>query len=88
MGKFEERAGFLLALITSILFCGAAFGVAQTQINHNKQAINTYAADHDILLQVQSDVRWMRARMARDDRLGLSPRFGPVPGNNPPKGTE
>ena len=88
MGKLEERAGVIFSLITSLLFVGAAFGVAQTQINHNAEAIQTYEEDHDRLIAIEQDVRWIRNRMARDERLGLSPRFGPVPGNNPPKGTE
>ena len=83
MGSFEERAGLILSIITSILFAGAAFGVAQTQINHNREAIKTYEEDHDRLIAIEQDVRWIRNRMARDERLGLSPRFGPVMGNNP-----
>ena len=83
MGKFEERAGIIFTLITSLLFVGAAFGVAQTQISHNKEAILSYEEDHDRIIAIEQDVRWMRNRMARDERLGLSPRFGPVDGNNP-----
>ena len=66
---FEARAGLMFTLITSVLFCGAAFGVAQTQITHNKQAIATYAEDHDILLQLRADISWMRTRMAAEDRI-------------------
>jgi len=66
---FEARAGLLFTAITSVLFCGAAFGVAQTQITHNKQAIATYAEDHDILLQLRADISWIRSRMAAEDRI-------------------
>jgi hypothetical protein len=83
MGHIEERAGIILSIVTSLVFIGAAFGVAQTQINHNRDAIKSYEEDHDRLIAIEQDVRWIRNRMARDERLGLSPRFGPVPGNNP-----
>tara|TARA_Y100000593_G_scaffold94821_1_gene196401 strand:- start:218 stop:484 length:267 start_codon:yes stop_codon:yes gene_type:complete len=87
MGKIEDRAGVIFSIITTLVFCGAAFGVAQSQINHNRSAIEEYKQDHDILLNVQADVRWMRSRMARDDRLGVGVRFGPIQGNNPSQGT-
>ena len=80
MGKLEERAGLILSIVTTVLFCGAAFGVAQTQISHNREAIKTYEEDHDILLGVQADVKWIRDRLARDERLGLSGKFYQPPG--------
>jgi hypothetical protein len=60
MGKIEERAGIILSIITSLLFVGAAFGVAQTQINHNKEAIRVYDEDHDRLITIEQDVHWIR----------------------------
>ena len=86
MGQIEERAGLILSIITSILFCGAAFGIAQSQITHNTDTIKELEADRRVIWEVKKDVEWIRSRMSRDERLGLSPRFGPVPGNNPPKG--
>lgn len=61
MGKIEERAGIILSIVTSLIFIGAAFGVAQTQINHNKEAIRAYDEDHDRLITIEQDVRWIRA---------------------------
>ena len=60
MSKLEERAGIILSIITNLIFIGAAFGVAQTQINHNKDAIRTYEEDHDRLITIEQDVRWIR----------------------------
>ena len=60
MGRIEERAGLIFSIITSLIFIGAAFGVAQTQINHNKEAIRTYEEDHDRLITIEQDVRWIR----------------------------
>jgi len=64
---FHENAGLIFSIITSIVFCSAAFGVAQNQINHNKEAINEWKEDHDILVNVQNDVRWIRAAIQRMD---------------------
>ena len=86
MRALEERAGLLFSIITTLVFCAASFGVAQSQISHNAEAIDKWENDRDILLRLEADVSWIRARMARDDRLGLGPRFGPQPGNNPSAG--
>ena len=64
---FHENAGLIFSIITSIVFCSAAFGVAQNQINHNKEAINEWKEDHDILVGVQNDVQWIRAAIQRMD---------------------
>ena len=64
---FHENAGLIFSIITSIVFCSAAFGVAQNQISHNKEAISEWKEDHDILVGVQSDVRWIRATIERMD---------------------
>ena len=45
MNRLEEKAGLIFSMITSLLFCGAAFGVAQTQINHNKEALRQVEED-------------------------------------------
>ena len=68
MGQLEERAGLILSIVTSILFCGAAFGVAQTQINHNRESIKTYEEDHDRLIAIERDVRYIRAALEKMDR--------------------
>tara|TARA_R110000824_G_scaffold310382_1_gene497683 strand:+ start:59 stop:274 length:216 start_codon:yes stop_codon:yes gene_type:complete len=62
-----ENAGLIFSIITCIVFCSAAFGVAQNQINHNREAINEFQDDHDILIEVQSDVRWIRSTIKRMD---------------------
>lgn len=62
-----DNAGLIFSIITCIVFCSAAFGVAQNQINHNREAINEFQDDHDILIEVQSDVRWIRATIKRMD---------------------
>lgn len=65
---FHENAGLIFSIITSILFFGAAFGVAQTQISHNREAIKTYEEDHDRLIAIEQDVRWIRNRLVGDER--------------------
>ena len=66
MGKLEERAGLIFSIVTSLIFIGAAFGVAQTQISHNKEAIRTYEEDHDRLIAIENDVRWIRNPLAKE----------------------
>ena len=66
MGKLEERAGLIFSIVTSLIFIGAAFGVAQTQISHNKEAIRTYEEDHDRLIAIENDVRWIRNQLAKE----------------------
>ena len=64
---FHENAGLIFSIITCIAFCSAAFGVAQNQISHNKDSIGELQDDHDILIEVQADVRWIRATIKRMD---------------------
>ena len=76
MARFvEENAALVFSIITSIVFCSAAFGVAQQQISENKSRIAEWQEDHDLLLGVAADVKWIRDRLARDERLGLSGKF-------------
>ena len=65
MGKLEERAGLIFSIVPSLIFIGAAFGVAQTQISHNKEAIRTYEEDHDRLIAIENVVRWIRNQLAK-----------------------
>ena len=67
MRAIEERAGLLFSIITTLIFCAASFGVAQSQINHNAEAIDKWESDRDILLRLEQDVSWIRAKLARDD---------------------
>ena len=66
MGKLEERARLIFSIVTSLIFIGAAFGVAQTQISHNKEAIRTYEEDHDRLIAIENDVRCIRNQLAKE----------------------
>ena len=68
MGAFEQRAGVIFSLITSLLFCGAAFGVAQTQIKHNREAIKTYEEDHDRLIAIENNIKWIRSTLEKMER--------------------
>ena len=68
MGKLEERAGIIFSIVTSILFCGAAFGVAQTQIKHNKAAIEAYEEDHDRLIAIENNIKWIQAAIEKMER--------------------
>lgn len=68
MGKLEERAGIIFSVVTSILFCGAAFGVAQTQIKHNRAAIEAYEEDHDRLIAIENNIKWIRAAIEKMER--------------------
>ena len=71
----EENAALVFSIITSIVFCSAAFGVAQQQISENKSRSVEWQEDHDLLLGVAADVKWIRARLARDERVRLSSQF-------------
>jgi len=62
-----DNAGLIFSIITCIVFCSAAFGVAQNQISHNRDSIDELQDDHDILIGVQADVRWIRATIKRMD---------------------
>jgi hypothetical protein len=68
MGALEQRAGVIFSLITSLLFCGAAFGVAQTQIKHNREAIKTYEEDHDRLIAIENNIKWIRSTLEKMER--------------------
>ena len=68
MRKIEERAGIIFSIVTSILFCGAAFGVAQTQIKHNRDAIEAYGEDHDRLIAIENNIKWIRAAIEKMER--------------------
>ena len=68
MNKLEERAGIIFSIVTSILFCGAAFGVAQTQIKHNRAAIEAYEEDHDRLIAIENNIKWIRAAIEKMER--------------------
>ena len=68
MSKLEERAGIIFSIVTSILFCGAAFGVAQTQIKHNRAAIEAYEEDHDRLIAIENNIKWIRAAIEKMER--------------------
>jgi len=62
-----DNAGLIFSIITCIVFCSAAFGVAQNQISHNRDSIDELQDDHDILIGVQADVRWIRSTIKRMD---------------------
>ena len=81
-------AGFVLTILFVLASISASYGVSQHQLNRHESKLAEVEVkvngNENKLIEIASDVKWIRARMARDDRLGLSPRFGPVPGNNPP----
>ena len=83
-----ETAGFVLTILFVLASISASYGVAQPQLTRHEAKLaeveNKVNGNENFLIEIAADVKWIRARMARDDRLGLSPRFGPVPGNNPP----
>ena len=83
-----ETAGFVLTILFILASISASYGVSQHQLNRHEAKLaeveGKVNSNENKLIEIAADVKWIRARMARDDRLGLSPRFGPVPGNNPP----
>lgn len=64
------HVGVGISIATAVVFCSMAFGVAQTQISHNSAAISDIDArnrkDHDILLQIERDVRWIRSQFDKE----------------------
>ena len=83
-----ETVGFVVTILFVLASISASYGVAQHQLNRHEAKLaeveEKVNGNENFLIAIAADVKWIRARMARDDRLGLSPRFGPVPGNNPP----
>ena len=83
-----ETVGFLVTVLFVLASISASYGVAQHQLNRHEEKLaeveEKVNGNENFLIEIAADVKWIRARMARDDRLGLGSRFGPVPGNNPP----
>ena len=71
MKGWTDAAGVGFSVVMAIVFCSMAFGVAQSQINHNAESIETLEADRQILWELRTDVQWIRARM---DRLTIEHR--------------
>ena len=82
-----ETVGFIVTVMFVLASISASYGVSQHQLNDHEERLKEVDRkvnhNENLLIEVAADVRWMRARMARDDRLGLGSRFGDVPGNNP-----
>ena len=59
-----EAAGVILSIVIIIASVGATFGITQHQINRHEQRLEDmdaeYQKDHDLLLQIQRDVHWIR----------------------------
>ena len=59
-----EAAGVILSIVIIIASVGATFGITQHQINRHEQMLDDmdkeYKMDHDLLLQIQRDVHWIR----------------------------
>ncbi len=83
-----ETAGFVLTILFVLASISASYGVAQHQLNRHESKLaeveDKVNGNENKLIEIASDVKWIRARMARDDRIGLGPRFGEVHGNSPP----
>lgn len=67
-----EHAGIFFSIVFAMLSVALAFGAAQQRINANHRDIQQVEAiqrkDHDILLSIERDVRWIRTQLA-DDRV-------------------
>ena len=85
-----ETLGFVVTILFVLASISASYGVSQHQINRHEKKLEEVDekinSNENLLIGVAADVKWIRSRMARDDRLGLGPRFGTVPGNNPAPG--
>ena len=72
MRASTENIGLGLSIITAIVFVSAAFGIAQSQISNNANDIQELeeasATDHDILLEVRANVKWIREHIATEDK--------------------
>ena len=72
MSKIEERAGVIFSVITTLIFVGAAFGVAQQQINANSKTIEeveqNQAAMLPVVLETRKDVEFIREHIKRIER--------------------
>jgi len=65
-----EHAGVFFSIVFAMLAVALAFGAAQQRINANHRDIqqldNIQRADHDILLAIERDVRWIRSQITHD----------------------
>ena len=59
-----EAVGVILSLIVIIGSVGATFGITQHQISQHEDRLQDmdkeYQKDHDLLLQINRDVHWIR----------------------------
>ena len=62
-----EAAGVILSIVVMIASVGATFGITQHQISKHEQRLEDmdreYQRDHDLLLQIQRDVHWIRGSL-------------------------
>lgn len=67
-----EHAGVFFSVLFAMLAVSLAFGAAQQRINANHADIQEIEAkqqnDHDILITIERDVRWIRGYLT-DDRV-------------------
>jgi len=67
-----EHAGVFFSVLFAMLAVSLAFGAAQQRINANYADIQEIEAkqqnDHDILITIERDVRWIRGYLT-DDRV-------------------
>ena len=67
-----EHAGGFFSILFAMLSVALAFGAAQQRINANHADIQAIEVrqqnDHDILITIERDVRWIRERLT-DDRV-------------------
>ena len=67
-----EHAGGFFSILFAMLSVALAFGAAQQRINANHVDIKAIEvrqqSDHDILITIERDVRWIRGHLT-DDRV-------------------
>ena len=67
-----EHAGVLFAVIFAMLSVALAFGAAQQRIDENRKDIHSveerHRNDHDILVTIERDVRWIRGQLNAPDK--------------------
>ena len=67
-----EHVGVIFSLIFAMLSVALAFGAAQQRIDENRRDIHSieerHRDDHDILVTIERDVRWIREKLKPQDK--------------------
>ena len=67
-----EHAGVLFSIVFAMLCVALAFGAAQQRIDANSKDIQAieerHRDDHDILVTIERDVRWIRDQLKAPDK--------------------